>query len=72
MWHSNIRVQKMPKANWRTITVSKELYTKAEEFIKDFNRRQGGKIIRSMSHLAEQAIIYYLNEQKAKSAQKSE
>lgn len=56
----------MPEKGWKTITIDEDVYEKARDFIRDYNKAKGAKILRSMAHLVEQAIIEFLQDHSKK------
>ena len=54
----------MPAKGWKAVTISAEVLRKAQNFLKDENRKAGVKKYRSLAHLVELAISEYLEKRK--------
>ena len=50
----------MPLKGWKTITISEDVYNLMKEYIDKVNRGKKVKVIRSVAHLVELAIIDYV------------
>jgi hypothetical protein len=50
----------MPRKGLKAVTISEEVFKKAEKFIEEYNRKVGWRKIRSMAHLIELATIEYI------------
>jgi len=55
----------MTKKGWKSVLVSEKVFKEAEEFRTKVNEEKGFNYFRSMAHLVDIALDYYIKNSKA-------